>query len=77
MLGDMNGKLETADGKILKDHSGNGKLLSELISRYDLMVANLHPSTTGWWTRIRQTKKNLEQSQIDFILLDEKLYNGI
>ena len=77
VLGDMNGKLETVDGKILKDHSGNGKLLSELISQHNLMVANLHPSTTGRWTRIRQTKKNLEQSQIDFILLDEKLYNGI
>ena len=77
VLGDMNGRLESAKGKLLKGHSGNGELLIELVNQHNLNIANLHPNTTGWWTRIRNTKKKLEQSQIDFILLDEHLYGSI
>ena len=55
----------------------NGKLLSDIIRRQKLTVANGLVVCQGTITRKRVTPKRTEQSAIDFILVSEDLVNKI
>ena len=59
------------------ERSPNGESLQIFIEEHKLHVANFHPNTVGKWTRIQETKAGTEQSQIDFILVDESVYGGM
>lgn len=72
LMGDMNGRVNPPDS-----HSPNGESLKSLTEEHQLKIANLHPNTLGKWTRI-QKKGGCEcKSAIDFILLDECLYDSL
>ena len=75
VMGDMNGRLQSDEP--LNSVSPNGESLKELIEDHKLHVANFHPNSVGKWTRIQPTKKGLEQSVIDYILLDEGMYGQV
>ena len=74
VVGDMNGRVDLGD---CERRSPNGDLLKEVIHTHKLQVANSHPNTAGKWTRIQKSKKGEIKSTIDYMLLDESLYNGL
>ena len=57
------------NGQLLES-KGNGKMLKELINKYDLQVANFKPDTDGKWTRIQKKGNVLCKSIIDYIITD-------
>ena len=64
ITGDLNARLEHADGQLLEG-KGNGKLLKEMVEKYDLKVANFKPDTEGKWTRSRKKGDEICKSIID------------
>ena len=79
VVGDLNAKIQTnqTDTPIIEDISANGKLLKDVIEKYQLEVLNFHPITTGKWTRIQRKKNQIERSVIDYVLVEENLYSRI
>ena len=77
VLGDMNGRVGNGANDESEHYSPNGKDLENVVDEHHLNIANFHPSTTGKWTRIQQTKKGEVKSAIDYMLLDETLFNGV
>ena len=76
IMGDMNARIAN-DSEEGNERSPNGESLKVFIEEHKLHVANFHPNTVGKWTRIQETKAGTEQSQIDFILVDESVYGGM
>ena len=75
IMGDMNGRICDKGGG--EQYSPNGDSMKCLIEEHTLQVANFHPTTEGKWTRIQKTKKGERKSIIDYIMVDEFLYNKI
>ena len=75
VMGDMNGRLSSDESA--NSYSPNGEFLKDLIDEHKLLVANFHPNSTGKWTRIQQKKERVEQSIIDYILVEEKTFSDI
>ena len=58
--------------------SGNGRVLSDIINRHGLVVANgLSDKCVGAITRKRVTKESTEESIIDHVLISEDLKNDL
>ena len=53
----------------------NGKILSAILERHALIVANGSEHCTGRITRQRTTKQRLEESCIDVVLLSSDMMN--
>ena len=47
------------------------------MDEHHLKVVNFHPSAVGKWTRIQQSKNGEVKSAIDFMLMDETLFNEV
>ena len=79
LLADMNARIERDDTEpeAIQDLSANGKLLKELVGKYQLDVLNFHPNTMGKWTRIQKKKKVTEKSVIDYVIVEDNLKNRI
>ena len=69
ITGDLNARLEYVDGQVL-EAKGNGKLLRQIIDKYDLRVANFKSDSEGKWTRIQKKGNNECKSTIDYIITD-------
>ena len=72
VMGDLNAKISGSLHET-SHHSGNGKLMSELLDETQMKVANFHDKTIGKWTRIQKCKLETVKSVLDYILLDEQL----
>ena len=75
VMGDMNGRIDTQGDP--KRNSPNGQSLKHFKDDHKLHIANFHPNATGKWTRIQLTTKGEVKSDIDYLLLDEPLYDTI
>ena len=77
VVGDMNSRVENGidDGNQLT--SSNGKFLKSVVDEHHLRIANFHTGAIGKWTRIQKSKRCEEKSTIDYMLLDETLYQGV
>ena len=75
VVGDMNARIRPTESKPEEIHhaSNNGKLLKELVEKYQLRVLNFHQKAIGKWTRIQNSKKGTEKSIIDYILVEDNL----
>ena len=76
VLGDLNAKIEERKNEVCA-YSQNGKLLKELIDESELKVVNFHKKTVGKWTRIQTTKRGTVKSVLDYVLLDEEMFNQV
>ena len=57
--------------------SSNGKILSEVLGRNDLIIVNGTEKCKGLITRIRNTTQGTEKSVIDFFVVCQELYKKI
>ncbi len=72
LLGDLNARVVYEDGEVKPAaNSPNGKLLHALVDSHNLCLANFSPNTKGKYTRIQKTKKGINKSAIDYILLEQ------
>ena len=62
VVGDFNVKLKSN----LQNVSQNGKLLEQVISDFNMKVANTLPICEGQWTRVNN-KKSRKRSIIDYL----------
>ena len=79
VLGDMNAKVQInqSESGIIEGMSGNGKLLKEIVEKYQMEILNFHPVRTGKWTRIQKNKRQIEKSVIDYVLIEDNLNSRI
>ena len=72
VIGDLNAKIEYKTDVIVPT-SSNGKLLAEVLEENALNVINFHPKCQGKWTRSITKKGILEESVIDYILVNDQI----
>jgi exonuclease III len=75
VMGDMNGRIDGGDET--KRNSPNGQSLEKFKDEHKLHIANFHPNAMGKWTRIQQKSKGEVKSAIDYVILDEFLYDSM
>ena len=73
VVGDMNARVHPTG----PPHSPNGEYLKSLIDEHKLNIANFHANALGKWTRIQKKEIGEVKSAIDFVLLDEHLFDGL
>ena len=74
VLGDLNGKIKQLNG-ITTSASSNGELIVNMMNNYHLKAMNHHPSCVGMWTHEnRKSGDPLEKSILDYVLVNDKLY---
>ena len=74
LIGDLNGKLDVAEGEILPK-SPNGRLIHDFVSNYGLSIINFTEKCTGKWTRVTRTTG--EKSVLDYVITNSLIAESI
>ena len=74
--GDLNAKIENIDGTLVAN-SSNGKLLLEIMDKFNLKVLNFEKVCSGKWTRTITKKGETEKSVLDYIITNETLQSKL
>ena len=74
VIGDMNAKLQMSNGE-LEHLSPNGKLLKEVVKKYQLSVVNFSEKCSGKWTHVIRTTE--EKSVLDYIITNEVMAGAV
>ena len=77
LVGDLNAKLgKTVINSDIHDMSTNGKLLYDIINRYNLCVVNALRLCKGVFTRVNN-KNSAEKSVLDYVIVSSNLSDNI
>ena len=77
LVGDLNAKLgKTVINSDIHDMSTNGKLLYDIINRYNLCVVNALRLCKGVFTRVNN-KNSAEKSVLDYVVVSSNLSDNI
>ena len=77
LVGDLNAKLgKTVINRDIHDMSANGKLLYNIINKYNLCVVNALRLCKGVFTRVNN-KNSAEKSVLDYVIVSSNLSDNI
>ena len=77
IVGDLNAKLgKTVMNRDIHDMSANGKLLYDIINKYNLCVVNALRLCKGVFTRVNN-KNSAEKSVLDYVIVSSNLSDNI
>ena len=74
LLGDFNAKLNMEDG-VLCPLSGNGRLLGEMVSKFDMEVLNFSEVCDGKWTHVIRTTG--AKSVLDYAISSKQFVSSV
>ena len=78
LFGDLNAKLgKTVINRDIHDMSANGKLLCDIIDKYNLCVVNALRLCKGVFTRVSNNKNSAEKSVLDYVIVSSNLPGNI
>ena len=76
LIGDLNAKIEVQDEKLsATSGSGNGRLLCELVEKFEMEVVNFSEFCVGKWTHVIRTTD--AKSVLDYVITSKPFYNSI
>ena len=76
LLGDLNAKVEVQNEKLSAiSGSGNGRLLCELVEKFELEVVNFSEVCDGKWTHAIRTTD--AKSVLDYVIASKPFYNSV
>ena len=76
VMGDINAKMEYCE-KERVGISSNGKILNDVMMKYNLEAVNFHPECKGKWTRVQLKGGCVEKSVLDYILVQPSCWDKI
>ena len=77
LLGDFNALLVSDLESIDAEASPNGKLLADVIKKYQMQVCNFHEKSSGQWTRIQSKKGEEIKSTLDYIIVQSQMFGSL
>ena len=77
LLGDFNALLVSDLESIDAEASPNGKLLADVIKKYQMQVCNFNEKSSGQWTRIQSKKGEEIKSTLDYIIVQSQMFGSL